>query len=523
VRIFALCGLCCLGNRPNKPIIPTDGKLGILQPELVAWFFQGANVRRFFLSKSLHTQLVCVGLLCVVGMAGVSLSVLYLSTWNLADIDSAQILRYRMLAAMGIAGMVSLASLYTAVNRLLRPLRGLRDAMWHAGEGRFESPVDTSKPAASRDVLGLKFTFDRMLHQLHEAQAEQKQSKAVLAARTRTVDRLLEFSQSIQAAGKPEQVFATLTHFLQNDLQLTGLAMLSVEPESVPATVVRACYPLDLLLPDRPIAEMDCALCPCVRQHLPRHFRNDGSPVRCTIDSSLKCGNDHPAYCIPFTIGGKIQAVVHMLLAPARDWDDDLKQLAQTYVNTAQSTLVSLNLLAEAEKTSMTDGLTGLYNRRSLESLMQREVALAERHSHPLSLVMIDMDRFKEVNDAHGHAAGDHMLRSFADCVRLTLRRTDLAFRYGGDEFVIALPQTSVTQAQQVVAKLRQAYANVDFSDAIAKLDHQPTLSIGVVERSAENNALTLGALLSAADQALYEAKNNNRNCTKVYSPVRAA
>jgi diguanylate cyclase (GGDEF)-like protein len=212
-----------------------------------------------------------------------------------------------------------------------------------------------------------------------------------------------------------------------------------------------------------------------------------------------------------------------MLLSPDRDWDEALKQLAQTYVNTAQSALISLHLLAEAEKTSMTDSLTGLYNRRSLESLLQREVALAERHHHSLSLVMIDMDRFKEVNDTHGHAAGDHMLRSFADCVRITLRKTDLAFRYGGDEFVIALPQTSVDQAQQVVQKLRQAFGSVDFSDAIAKLEHQPTLSIGVAERCAENNVLTLSSLLTAADQALYEAKSANRNCIRVYQPVKAA
>ncbi len=480
-------------------------------------------MRQFFLSKSLHTQLVCIGLFCVTAMAAVTLAVVFLTTWHSAPDDQAQLLRLRILAAMGVGGMVCLAGLYTAINRLLRPLHRLRDAMWHAGQGRFDSPIDNNTPAASRDVLGLKFTFDRMVHQLQEAQEEQKKSKAVLAARTRTVDRLLEFSQSIQAAGKPEQVYATLTHFLQTDLQLAGLAMLAVEPDSVPATVVRASYPLDLLQPERPIGDMDCALCPCLRQHLPRHFRADGSPVRCTIDSSVKLGSDHPAYCIPFTLGGKIQAVVHMLLAPGRDWDEELKQLAQTYVNTAQSSLISLHLLAEAEKTSMTDGLTGLYNRRSLESLMQREVALAERHSHPLSLVMIDMDRFKEVNDNHGHAAGDHMLRSFADCVRMTLRRTDLAFRYGGDEFVIALPQTSVAQAQQVVAKLRQAFGSVDFSDAIAKLDHQPTLSIGVVERCAENNVLTLASLLTAADQALYEAKNDNRNCTKVYQPIKAA
>ena len=148
-----------------------------------------------------------------------------------------------------------------------------------------------------------------------------------------------------------------------------------------------------------------------------------------------------------------------------------------------------------------------------MEQLLQREVALSERHGHPLSIVMIDMDKFKDINDTHGHAAGDHMLKAFADCVRITLRKTDLAFRYGGDEFVIALPQTGVDQAQAVVQKLRQAFAAVDFSDAIAHLEHQPTLSIGVAERSVKDGVTALPNLLAAADAALYRAKHAGRNC----------
>jgi GGDEF domain-containing protein len=206
------------------------------------------------------------------------------------------------------------------------------------------------------------------------------------------------------------------------------------------------------------MSDMETSLCPCLRQNLPRTFRPDGSPVRCAIDTSLNLPIDQPAYCIPFTIGVKTQAVVHMLLNPGQEWTEERRQIAQTYTNTAHSALTSLNLLAEAEKQSLTDGLTGLYNRRSLDQLLQREVALSDRHNQTLSLVMIDLDHFKEINDRHGHAAGDHMLKSFADCVRITLRKTDLAFRYGGDEFVIALPQTPLFQAQQVVQKVRQAF-----------------------------------------------------------------
>ena len=344
-----------------------------------------------------------------------------------------------------------------------------------------------------------------------------------MTTRSRTVDRLLEFSQTIQGAGRPEQIFDALSLFLHCELNLHGIAIVAHEPESLPTTSLKALYPAHLAKPGCSAAELDTSLCPCMRQNLPRCFKPLASPVRCSIDEALQLPADHPAYCIPFTIGRKTHCMVHMLLPPGAEWTQERQQLAQTYVNAASSSLITLHHLSEAEKQSLTDPLTGLYNRRSLDQLLQREVALAERHGVSLSIVMIDMDKFKEINDAHGHAAGDHMLRAFADCVRITLRKTDLAFRYGGDEFVIALPQTGVEQAQAVVQKLRQAFAAVDFSDAIAHLSHQPTLSIGVAQRSPKDNVLTLPALLAAADSALYDAKRNDRDCIKVYSPSQAA
>jgi diguanylate cyclase (GGDEF)-like protein len=369
-------------------------------------------------------------------------------------------------------------------------------------------------------------SMQRRIAPLHALQEDHDAAQTKLAQRTQTVDRLLDFSQTIQGAGKSEQIFETLSFYLRTELSLAGIVMLAQEPDTVPATTIKASWPEKLLRVDSHASELETALCPCLRQNLPRHFKPDGSPVRCAIDNILSLPASHPAYCIPFNLGRGTQVLVHMLLPVDETWTEARRQLAHTYVNTAHSALMSLHMLSEAEKQSMTDALTGLYNRRSMEQLMQREVALSERHGHPLSLVMIDMDKFKEINDAHGHAAGDYMLKAFADCVRITLRKTDLAFRYGGDEFVIALPQTHVAQAQQVVQKLRQAYASVDFADAIANLEHQPTLSIGLAERSKTTNLLTLSAVLGAADQALYDAKANNRNCVKVYQaapPQQAA
>jgi diguanylate cyclase (GGDEF)-like protein len=334
----------------------------------------------------------------------------------------------------------------------------------------------------------------------------------------------LDFSQTIQAAGKPEQIFDALTLFLHGEFGLSGIAIVAHEPDSLPATSLKAIYPASLAQAGCSIGDMDTPLCPCLRQCLPRTFKPQASPVRCSIDQALRLPADHPAHCIPFTVGRKTQCMVHMLLPPGSTWDEERRQLALTYVNAASSSLITLHHLAEAEKQSLTDALTGLYNRRSMDQLMQREVALAERHSTSLSIVMIDMDKFKEINDEHGHAAGDHLLKSFADCVRITLRKTDLAFRYGGDEFMIALPQTGVEQAKAVVQKLRQAFSAVDFSDAIAHLERQPTLSMGVAERSPRDSVLTLPALLAAADAALYDAKKSDRDCIKIYSaPSQAA
>lgn len=362
-----------------------------------------------------------------------------------------------------------------------------------------------------------------LYRRLRASQAANDEALVAIASRTKTVDRMLEFSQTIQAAGKSEQIFDALSLFLRSEFKLSAVAILANEPESLPATSFKSVFPPTLVNNGCSVAEMDCGLCPCMRQNLPRSFKPDASPVRCSIDDVLRFPADQPAYCIPFAVGRRMQCTVHMLLPAEQAWTEERRQLAQTYVNAACSSLITLNHLAEAERQSLTDALTGLYNRRSLDQLLQREVALCERHGVSLSLVMIDMDKFKEINDEHGHAAGDHLLRAFADCVRITLRKTDLAFRYGGDEFVIALPQTNVEQAQAVVQKVRQAFAAVDFSDAIAHLAQQPTLSIGVAERSPRDGLVTLPNLLAAADAALYDAKRNNRNCIRVYSPTPQA
>ncbi len=481
---------------------------------------------RFFARSSLSAQLIFLTALCLLVTSAGALLVV---GWVVASrhegpaaLTESQYVAFKLTLVLCLTSIIGIGITMAAVRRLLlQPLQHVREGITQVIEGRLDSTKEVYMP--SREWSHLRDAFNQMVLQLRLADTTREQAQQVLAERTHTVDRLLDFSQTIQGAGQTEQVFATLSQFLEAELKLSGIAILSHHPDLLPLIQVRATRPLTVLKGSNPVTEMNGAMCPCLRQSLPRQFRPDGSPIRCAIDACLSLPIEHPAFCIPFNIGRQMQVVVHMLLPIGENWTEDRRHLAQTYVNTAMSSLISLHLLAEAERQSMTDALTGLYNRRSMESLMQREVALAERHGHSLSVVMIDLDKFKQVNDEHGHAASDHLLKSFADCVRITLRKTDLAFRYGGDEFIIALPQTPVDQASQVVEKLRQAFAAVDFTHAITQLDGQPTLSIGVAERLPGNNILTLENLLAAADHALYEAKSANRNCVKIYSPPKAA
>jgi diguanylate cyclase (GGDEF)-like protein len=158
---------------------------------------------------------------------------------------------------------------------------------------------------------------------------------------------------------------------------------------------------------------------------------------------------------------------------------------------------------------SMNDGLTGLYNRGWLNDMLPKMVATALRSGNPLSLVMIDLDHFKRFNDTHGHLAGDDALRAAAGVINAALRPSDFAVRYGGEEMLVILPETSenlaTMVAERLCARLRQA---VIFNDMRLPMP-QLTGSFGVACLSAEMDEMQL---LAAADSALYRAKEGGRD-----------
>lgn len=163
-------------------------------------------------------------------------------------------------------------------------------------------------------------------------------------------------------------------------------------------------------------------------------------------------------------------------------------------------------LEAELTRLASTDPLTGLLNRRSFTELAEREMARAKRHDHPLTFLMMDIDHFKRVNDTHGHARGDEILRQFAEMCRAEFRQHDLIGRWGGEEFVAALVETDARYARTVAERMRRRVAAAPMLDA----DQTLTVSIGVAVVNADDATIVFP--LGRADDALYTAKRLGRN-----------
>jgi two-component system cell cycle response regulator len=166
--------------------------------------------------------------------------------------------------------------------------------------------------------------------------------------------------------------------------------------------------------------------------------------------------------------------------------------------------------LSESVEFAVTDALTGLNNRRYLDTHLATLVDRSNRRGRPLSVLITDIDHFKLINDTHGHEGGDDVLRDFARRVRGAVRGADLACRYGGEEFVVVMPDTTSDIAAQVAERLREAVAAAPFKISATGVAASVTTSVGIATLQA--NGEGADALLRRADKALYQAKNDGRN-----------
>ena len=219
--------------------------------------------------------------------------------------------------------------------------------------------------------------------------------------------------------------------------------------------------------------------------------------------------------CIPMIAHGEIMGLLHVRYDSGGNGKSIIADSAGAVTEQLSLILANLRLRETLKNQSIRDPQTGLFNRRYMEDSLDRELSRAERSGKPLVVAMLDLDHFKTLNDRFGHSAGDAVLREWSDLLKSKFRGSDIVCRYGGEEFVIILPEITLDNAHQRLEQLR-----LELQRIAVRQDGQSitsvTVSIGIALYPVHGR--TNHSLLQAADQALYKAKELGRNCVVIAS-----
>ncbi len=264
---------------------------------------------------------------------------------------------------------------------------------------------------------------------------------------------------------------------------------------------------------------LDASLCGAVL--------NDGRPL---VVKNLRAAGHAPApadrnyksdsfISYPIIIGGRRIGVLNMTDKLSGEVYDDLDlnllELIAPQLALALDRASWHQKATQFQLLSITDPLTGLVNRRYMEERLAEEVERTKRHHFEMSFLMLDIDHFKLYNDRQGHQAGDLALEMTAQCLKSALRTEDVASRYGGEEFTVLLPQTSIGEACVIAERIRRRVERTQFVHGETQPHRALTVSIGISAFGAELE--TPSAIIGAADQALYAAKRRGRNCVDIF------
>ena len=239
-----------------------------------------------------------------------------------------------------------------------------------------------------------------------------------------------------------------------------------------------------------------------------RHYRSPIMP--------FKTDNLGSVFVLPMLYEKEILGMLALLSEKINALSPYQIELLEVLGNQASTSIANARFHAEIERLAITDGLTGLFNHRHFQERLSQEFSRIDRFSEPLSVLIIDIDHFKKINDTYGHPVGDAVLKGVADKIRKTIRNIDISARYGGEEFAVILIGTDERGAMNMAERLRKAVMNKTFS--ADKNTFNVTISIGIstytkgIKRKEE--------LIEKADKALYQAKRGGRNRSILWSEI---
>jgi diguanylate cyclase (GGDEF)-like protein len=213
--------------------------------------------------------------------------------------------------------------------------------------------------------------------------------------------------------------------------------------------------------------------------------------------------------CAPISTGGAVLGWIHLVSLQKNFFTAERCFMINSYISTIAPSISNMRLLKAHRNMAMRDSLTGLYNRRFLEESISAQVPFAARYSQPLSLMMIDIDHFKRFNDLYGHKQGDEIMQKVSNVLTDTARDSDIVSRYGGEEFVIIMPNTTKEGGIRLAEKIRLA---IEAKTMLNMNGTQEVTTVSIGLSTYPDDAADITELMRQVDIALYKSKANGRN-----------
>jgi len=346
----------------------------------------------------------------------------------------------------------------------------------------------------------------RKMDQYQEAEEKTEELNCQLQASNRDISRLHQSAEMLQSCQTSEEAYQVVRHSVERLLEAESGALFLMKDsknylESV--SMIGSGYNGETIFPPE--------ACWALRRGLPHQT---GGTLDMPSCPHLKLSGKASALCIPLVAQGETLGVL-TLLDGADHWGFDTpdgvpskQKLALALSESVALSLANIKLREALRSQSICDSLTGLYNRRYMEETLERELRRAERKQFPLGFVMLDLDHFKQFNDTFGHEAGDLLLKEFSIFVQARIRKEDIFCRYGGEEFVLIFPETSLIDTVHRADQIRESLQHLYLIHEGRPLG-AVTVSAGV---SAYPDHGLVHSLLQVADAALYRAKSEGRN-----------
>jgi len=239
------------------------------------------------------------------------------------------------------------------------------------------------------------------------------------------------------------------------------------------------------------------------------------SPIKSPEDILLPLRPDQDVRSflgVPIVFRDRVTGLIALYNFGPRDFVEADAEVAELFASQVAIAMDNSRRVEQMERQAVTDVLTGLYNRRAFIPLGEKEVGRARRYRRPLALILFDIDHFKNVNDSHGHLIGDHVLQVLTNLVTKTTRATDVVCRYGGEEFIVLMPEASREEGLAMAERLRQEISRMTVVTAVGTLSLTVSLGVAALRTAEDDN---LESLIARADRAMYLAKAAGRDTVR--------